>query len=46
MTTMLEPFIYESRIAYFSMEFALANEIPTYSGGLGVRQQFIEQLHG
>src|SRR5262245_22945992 len=24
------------RIAYFSMEIALANEIPTYSGGLGV----------
>ncbi len=23
-------------IAYFSMEIALANEIPTYSGGLGV----------
>jgi starch phosphorylase len=24
------------RIAYFSMEIALRNEIPTYSGGLGV----------
>jgi alpha-glucan phosphorylases len=36
MTALLEPFIYEQRIAYFSMEIALANEIPTYSGGLGV----------
>jgi starch phosphorylase len=26
----------ERRVAYFSMEIALANEIPTYSGGLGV----------
>ncbi|MCX7627549.1 MAG: alpha-glucan family phosphorylase [Methylophilaceae bacterium] len=25
-----------SRIAYFSMEIALVNEIPTYAGGLGV----------
>lgn len=25
-----------SRVAYFSMEIALANEIPTYAGGLGV----------
>ncbi|NGM88072.1 alpha-glucan family phosphorylase [Parapusillimonas sp. SGNA-6] len=33
---MLESFIYDSRIAYFSMEIALANDIPTYSGGLGV----------
>lgn len=24
------------RVAYFSMEIALRNEIPTYSGGLGV----------
>jgi starch phosphorylase len=32
----LEPFIHEPRIAYFSMEIALASEIPTYSGGLGV----------
>jgi starch phosphorylase len=29
-------FILEERIAYFSMEIALRNEIPTYSGGLGV----------
>lgn len=36
MTALLEPFIHEPRIAYFSMEIALANEIPTYSGGLGV----------
>lgn len=26
----------ESRVAYFSMEIALRNQIPTYSGGLGV----------
>ncbi|HRO57888.1 MAG TPA: alpha-glucan family phosphorylase [Burkholderiaceae bacterium] len=36
MTALLDPFINEPRIAYFSMEIALANEIPTYSGGLGV----------
>jgi starch phosphorylase len=29
-------FILEERIAYFSMEIALRNEIPTYAGGLGV----------
>lgn len=33
---MLDEFIHEPRIAYFSMEIALRNEIPTYSGGLGV----------
>ncbi len=33
---MLEEFIHESRVAYFSMEIALRNEIPTYAGGLGV----------
>jgi glycogen phosphorylase len=33
---MLEEFIHEPRIAYFSMEIALRNEIPTYSGGLGI----------
>jgi starch phosphorylase len=33
---MLDEFISEPRIAYFSMEIALANEIPTYSGGLGI----------
>src|SRR5574337_1073660 len=26
----------ESKIAYFSMEIGLSNDIPTYSGGLGV----------
>ena len=33
---MLNQFIHDPRIAYFSMEIALRNEIPTYSGGLGV----------
>lgn len=33
---MLSEFIHVPRIAYFSMEIALRNEIPTYSGGLGV----------
>jgi len=33
---MLDEFIHEPRIAYFSMEVALRKEIPTYSGGLGV----------
>ena len=33
---MLDEFIHEPRIAYFSMEIALRNEIPTYSGGLDV----------
>jgi len=32
----LRPFIHTPRIAYFSMEIALRNEIPTYSGGLGI----------
>jgi glycogen phosphorylase len=32
----LDRFTYEPRIAYFSMEIALQNEIPTYAGGLGV----------
>ena len=32
----LEPFLSVPRIAYFSMEMALASEMPTYSGGLGV----------
>ena len=26
----------DARIAYFSMEFALSDELPIYSGGLGV----------
>ncbi len=33
---MLDEFLHEPRIAYFSMEIALRNDIPTYSGGLGV----------
>ncbi len=33
---MLQEFLHVPRIAYFSMEIALRNEIPTYSGGLGV----------
>ena len=33
---MHESFTHRPRIAYFSMEIALRNEIPTYSGGLGV----------
>jgi glycogen phosphorylase len=33
---MTDEFIYEPRIAYFSMEIALRSEIPTYAGGLGI----------
>ncbi|HBG52147.1 MAG TPA: alpha-glucan family phosphorylase, partial [Gammaproteobacteria bacterium] len=33
---MLDEFLHEPRVAYFSMEIALRNEIPTYAGGLGV----------
>jgi starch phosphorylase len=33
---MLDAYTHQPRIAYFSMEIALRNEIPTYSGGLGV----------
>ena len=33
---MLYEFTHEPRIAYFSMEIALRNEIPTYAGGLGM----------
>jgi glycogen phosphorylase len=32
----LGEFLQEPRVAYFSMEIALRNEIPTYAGGLGV----------
>lgn len=32
----IDDFIHEPRIAYFSMEIALRNEIPTYGGGLGI----------
>lgn len=34
--TMIEEFLHEERIAYFSMEIALRDEITTFSGGLGV----------
>jgi glycogen phosphorylase len=33
---MLDEFVHEPRVAYFSMEIALRNEIPTYAGGLGI----------
>jgi starch phosphorylase len=33
---MPDEFTQEPRIAYFTMEIAIQNEIPTYSGGLGV----------
>ena len=33
---MLDEFLRETRVAYFSMEIALRSEIPTYAGGLGV----------
>lgn len=33
---MITPFLDRPRIAYFSMEIALAADIPTYTGGLGV----------
>ena len=33
---MIIPFVDRPRVGYFSMEIALAPEIPTYSGGLGV----------
>lgn len=33
---LIAPFLERPRIAYFSMEIALAAEIPTYSGGLGI----------
>ena len=32
----LEDFLGQLRVAYFSMEVALENDVPTYSGGLGV----------
>jgi starch phosphorylase len=32
----LGEFLHAPRVAYFSMEIALASEIPTYSGGLGI----------
>lgn len=33
---MIDEFIHEPRIGYFSMEIALRNDIQTYAGGLGV----------
>jgi starch phosphorylase len=36
MANMLTEFVHEPRIAYFSMEIALRNEIQTYAGGLGI----------
>jgi len=33
---LLDEFVKLPRVAYFSMEVALRNEIPTYAGGLGV----------
>lgn len=33
---MIDQFLHEPRIAYFSMEIALRSEIPTYAGGLGI----------
>lgn len=33
---MLDGFLSLPRVAYFSMEIALRNELPTYAGGLGV----------
>jgi len=32
----LDEFVHQPRVAYFSMEVALRNEIPTYAGGLGI----------
>ncbi len=32
----MDEFTQQERIAYFTMEIALRNEIPTYSGGLGI----------
>ena len=31
-----QTFTKEPRIAYFTMEIGITNDIPTYSGGLGV----------
>lgn len=33
---MLDQFLHQRRVAYFSMEIALRSEIPTYAGGLGI----------
>jgi len=34
--SLLEKHITEPKIAYFSMEIGLRDDIPTYSGGLGI----------
>ena len=36
MNTTLHAFTAEPMIAYFSMEIGVKNDIPTYSGGLGI----------
>ena len=36
MTSLLDPFLANTHIGYFTMEMALRSEIHTYSGGLGV----------
>lgn len=36
MTAIIEEFIKEPRIAYFSMEIGIRSDMPTYSGGLGI----------
>src|SRR5512144_1594881 len=36
MNSQLSEFTAESMIAYFSMEIGVKNDIPTYSGGLGI----------
>jgi starch phosphorylase len=36
MNHILHPFTAEPMIAYFSMEIGIKNDIPTYSGGLGI----------
>jgi glycogen phosphorylase len=33
---LLDEFVHQPRVAYFSMEIALRSEIPTYAGGLGI----------
>jgi len=35
-SALFDEFLLQPRVAYFSMEIALASEIPTYAGGLGV----------
>ncbi|HXC58169.1 MAG TPA: alpha-glucan family phosphorylase, partial [Steroidobacteraceae bacterium] len=33
---MIDEFVHQPRVAYFSMEIALRSDIPTYAGGLGI----------